>query len=405
MMAVVQIQMPKSGKFKGFALFNLGFRPFFLGAAIYAIISIALWLMQLTLQNSPLSNMTAAQWHAHEMLYGYGLAVVAGFLLTAVKNWTGIQTLHGKSLLGLFAIWCSARLLFLLGSDWLQCAALPDLLFGMLLIAAIAVPIVRAHQWSQLAVVSKLLLLWLGNLVFYLGALGWFDHGMLYAINGAVFLFISLILMIGCRVIPFFIERGVAHLVTAKVALKQHRWLDLSILFLFLALFVNEIFLHLQYWSALLAGALFIGNGYRLLNWYVREIWQVPLLWSLYVSSWLINAGFLFYGVQSFLGIPLIFTLHLFTIGGIGLMTMAMMSRVALGHSGRDIKQLSPWMKFAFILIVASALCRVLLPILLAQYYEVWLIISGVFWVSGFGIFLYVYAPILCQPRVDGTYG
>lgn len=405
MMAVVQIQMPKSGTPGGFALFNLGFRPFFLGAAVFAMLSIVMWLMVYFGLGVQMSGITSAQWHAHEMLYGYGLAVVAGFLLTAVKNWTGIQTVHGKPLLGLFAVWCVSRLLFLSGTALLMWSALADLLFGMLLIAAVALPIVRAHQWSQLAVVSKLLLLWVGNLVFYLGALGWFEHGMLYAINGAVFLFISLILMIGRRVIPFFIERGIAHLVTAKIVLKQHRWLDISILFLFLALFVNEIFLHLQYWSAVLAVALFICNGYRLLNWHVLEIWQVPLLWSLYVSSWLINAGFLFYGVQSFLGIPLIFTLHLFTIGGIGLMTMAMMSRVALGHSGRDIKQLSPWMKFAFVLIVASALCRVMLPILLAQYYEVWLIISGVCWVSGFGIFLCVYAPILCQPRVDGAYG
>ncbi|MEK9940620.1 MAG: NnrS family protein, partial [Methylotenera sp.] len=128
-------------------------------------------------------------------------------------------------------------------------------------------------------------------------------------------------------------------------------------------------------------------------------------LWSLYVSSWLINFGFLFYGLQSLLGIPLIFTLHLFTIGGIGLMTMAMMSRVALGHSGRDIRQLSPWMKLAFVLIVGSALSRVLMPMWLAEYYQGWLLISAVFWVAGFGIFLWVYAPILCKPRVDGAYG
>jgi len=313
--------------------------------------------------------------------------------------------LHGKSLLALFVLWCGARLLFLSGTDLLPYAAVADLLFGLFLIFAVAMPIVRTHQWPQLAVVSKLLLLWVGNLVFYLGALGVLEQGMLYAINGAVFLFVSLILMISRRVIPFFIERGVAHLVTIKVSLKQYRWLDVSILFLFLALFVNEIFLHAQPWSAYLAGALFICNGFRLLNWHVSAIWQVPLLWSLYVASWLMNIGFLFYGVQSLLGIPLIFTLHLFTIGGIGLMTMAMMSRVALGHSGRDIRQLSPWMKWAFGLIVASALGRVLLPIWFAEYYQAWLLISGALWVVGFAIFLCVYAPILCRPRLDGAYG
>lgn len=404
-MAVVQIQMPQSKQTSEFALFNLGFRPFFLGAALFAIVSITAWLLIYAGHGVQIEYITPAQWHAHEMLYGYGLAVVAGFLLTAVKNWTGIQTVHGKPLLTLFAVWCVARLLFLFGTALLTWAALADLLFGLLLIFAVAVPVMRAHQWAQLAVVSKLLLLWVGNLLFYLGALGMLQHGMLYAINGAVFLFVSLILMIGRRVIPFFIERGVAHLVTAKVSLKQHRWLDISILFLFLVLFVNEIFLHIQPWSALLAGALFICNGYRLSNWHVRAMWQVPLLWSLYVSSWLINFGFMFYGLQSLLDIPLIFTLHLFTIGGIGLMTMSMMSRVALGHSGRDILQLSPWMKLAYGLIVASAVCRVLLPMWLADYYQAWLLISGVLWVVGFAIFLWVYAPILCKSRVDGVYG
>jgi len=404
-MAVVQIQTPKSAQSKSFALFHLGFRPFFLGAGLFAMMAIVMWLMVYSGYGPQIYGITPAQWHAHEMLYGYALAVVAGFLLTAVKNWTGIQTLHGKPLLAVFALWCVARLLFLSGTHGFLYAAVADLLFGLFLIFAIAVPIVRAHEWPQLAVVSKLLLLWVGNLVFYLGALGWLEHGMVYAINGAVFLFVSLILMIGRRVIPFFIERGVAHLVAVKLALKQHRWLDISILLLFLALFVNEIFLQVQPWSTVLAGALFLANGFRLLNWHVRAIWQVPLLWSLYVSSWLINFGFLFYGLQSLLGIPLIFTLHLFTIGGIGLMTMAMMSRVALGHTGRDIRQFSPWMKLAFVLIVGSALSRVFMPMWLAQYYQAWLLISGVLWVAGFAIFLWVYAPILCKPRVDGAYG
>lgn len=140
------------------------------------------------------------------MLYGYGMAVVAGFLLTAVKNWTGVQTLHGKSLMALFALWCAARVLFLFGTSLLVWAALADMLFGLFLIIAIAQPIIRAKQWQQLAVVTKVLFLWIGNLVFYLGCYGLLANGMLYAINGAVLLFISLILMIGRCVIPFLLS-------------------------------------------------------------------------------------------------------------------------------------------------------------------------------------------------------
>lgn len=405
-MAVVQIQMNKPEQVKSFALFNLGFRPFFLGAAIFAVLSIASWLAIYTAHSViQINGILPSQWHAHEMLYGYGMAVVAGFLLTAVKNWTGVQTPHGKPLLALFALWAVARVLFLFGTSLLVWAALADLLFGLLLAVAIALPIIKARQWQQLGIVTKVLLLWAGNLVFYLGCFKLLDNGMLYAINGAVFLFISLILMIGRRVIPFFIERGVAHLVTSKIVLKQYKWLDISILILFVALFINEIFVHIAAVSSLLALALFALNGFRLFNWHTPALWRVPLLWSLYVSSWLINFGFLLYGLQAQLGIPTVLTLHLFTIGGVGLMTIGMMSRVALGHTGRDIKKASPWLNAAFILIATSAIFRVVLPLFAMANYTSWVAISALLWITGFTIFLVAYAPILCKPRVDGTYG
>ena len=405
-MAVVQIQLNKSSQAKGSALFNLGFRPFFLGAGVFAVLSIAWWISIYTFHGIvQISHISPSQWHAHEMLYGYGLAVVAGFLLTAVKNWTGVQTLHGQPLMMLFALWCVARVLFLFGTSLLAAAAIADILFGLFLIIAVAYPIFKARQWQQLAVITKLLLLWIGNLVFYLGSYGVFTDGMLYAINGAVLLFISLILMIGRRVIPFFIERGVAHLVDGKVKLKQYQWLDYSILALFFGLFINEIFVHADYLTLLTALSLFALNGYRLRNWHTAALWRVPLLWSLYLSSWIINLGFLFYGLQTQFVIPAIFTLHLFTIGGVGLMTIGMMSRVALGHTGRDIKDSSPWLKLAFAAIVASALFRIVMPMLAMEYYINWVVISAMFWVAGFAVFLVIYTPVLYKPRVDGTYG
>ncbi len=406
-MAVVQIQMNKPNQAKGFALFNLGFRPFFLGASVFAIVSI-LWWMLIYFSHGfvQISSISNSQWHAHEMLYGYGLAVVAGFLLTAVKNWTGVQTLYGKPLMGLFLLWCLARMLFLFGTSLLPWAAGADLLFGFMLILAIAKPIVRAKQWPQLAVIVKIILLWVGNIVFYLGCYGVLQDGMLYAINGAVLLFISLILMIGRRVIPFFIERGVVGLgAERKVNLKQYKWLDISILLLFLALFINEIFLRLPDLTPWLAFALFVFNGYRLCNWYAHGIWQVSLLWSLYLSAWLINLGFLFYGLQTKFAIPPILTLHLFTIGGVGLMTMAMMARVALGHTGRDIRKPSRWLALTFSAIAASAVFRIFAPMFAMQHYTSWVFISAIFWVLGFAVFVAIYAPILLKPRIDGTFG
>jgi len=397
----MQIQ-PNQQNIKPFALFNLGFRPFFLGASIFAIISMAVWM--LTYFSTDFVNIThisASQWHAHEMLYGYGMAVVAGFLLTAVKNWTGIPTLFGRSLAILFMLWCVARVLFLFGTTFLPYAAVADLLFNLMLIAAITKPIIKAKQWKQLAVVVKVALLCTGNIVFFLGYFDVLSNGMLFAINGAVLLFVSLILMIGRRIIPFFIERGTG----VKVELKQYKWLDLSILFVFLALFINVIFIQAPYVSSLLASALFTLNGFRLYNWHITGIWRVPLLWSLYCSAWFINLGFLFFALQTDTSNLSILTLHLFTTGGIGLITLGMMARVALGHTGRDIRNPSPWMKLAFASLVASVIFRVFVPMITSQLYTTWVLIAAIFWVLAFTIFVSIYLPILIKPRADGAIG
>jgi len=143
-----------------FALFQLSFRPFFLSAGLFAVLSISYWmLIYLFNYELSLSGMSTSQWHAHEMVYGYGMAVLAGFLLTAAKNWTGVQTLHGKLLMLLFASWALARGLLFSGSAYLPLAAFFDLLFGLGMTIALAHPIVKVKQWKQLALVIKIALL------------------------------------------------------------------------------------------------------------------------------------------------------------------------------------------------------------------------------------------------------
>lgn len=398
----VQINKSDQKKPTELAFFNLGFRPFFLGASIFAMVSIALWMADYLLNGFiTIEKISASQWHAHEMLYGYGLAVVAGFLLTAVKNWTGMPTLFGKPLMALFALWCTARLLFLFGTTFLPLAATADLIFDLMLIVAIIIPIIKAKKWMQLAVVSKILLLLIGNIVFFLGYFGVVSNGMLYAINGAILLFISLILMIGRRVIPFFIERGSE----VRVQLKQYKWLDISILIVFLVLFLNTVFFQVPELTPLMAWTLFVLNGYRLCNWYTNNLWHVPLLWSLYLSAWLINIGFMFYAMQTESTNLSILTLHMFTIGGVGLVTLTMMSRVALGHTGRDIKKPSPWIAVAFVSMIVSVLFRVIVPMFTVELYTIWMLISAISWILSFAIFVIIYSQILIKPRVDGAFG
>jgi len=229
---------------------------------------------------------------------------------------------------------------------------------------------------------------------------------MAYAINGAILLFISLILMIGRRVIPFFIERGVAMPANGvRVQLKQYKWLDVSILVLFVGLFLNELFLQFNYLTMALSWTLFLFNGYRLRNWHTAGLWQVPLLWSLYVSAWLINLGFFLFGLQTLLPGLAIFTLHIFTIGGIGLMTLSMMSRVSLGHTGRDIRQPSRWLRFVFIGLIISVVLRAIVPMFIAQFYMGWVLLAAVLWCLAFAIFVWIYTPILLNPRADGMFG
>lgn len=217
-MSLIQISPPsRKNPQTGFALFNLGFRPFFLLASGFAAVSITVWMWKyFSFTLPPLFYVTTSQWHAHEMLYGFAFAVIAGFLLTAVKNWTGIQTLHGRSLSGLVACWAGARAVMLLAPDWVLIAAILDITFNLWLIAAVAHPIIKVKQWRQLGVLTKVILLTLGNTAFYAQALGWSISGARAALWIGLLLNVSLILVISRRILPGFIERGVQEKVFLK---------------------------------------------------------------------------------------------------------------------------------------------------------------------------------------------
>jgi uncharacterized protein involved in response to NO len=384
------------------ALFNLGFRPFFLGASIFSVVSILLWMciyvFQLPLQFVEI-NMT--QWHAHEMIYGYSLAVISGFLLTAVKNWTGEQTPHGPWLFGLFLLWVIARILFLFGTSLIFIAALFDMLFMLSLIFAIASPIIKVRQWRQLAILSKIILLTIGNGLFYLGAAGLLEQGIYWGIYGGLLMIIALILTLGRRVIPMFIERGVGY----PVQLVNHKWIDRSSLVLLLAFFIIFVFVGNKQISAIISLALFFITTIRLFGWHTPGIWKKPLLWSLFIAFIFIDVGFLLFAVSDLLNIPTMLAFHAFSYGGIGIVTLGMMSRVSLGHTGRDIQSPPKAITLSFILLVVGGVCRVFLPIFDMDHYVTWILLSQIFWAVAYLIFVISYAHILIKPRIDGQFG
>lgn len=381
-------------------LFNLGFRPFFLMASFAAVGLILLWFFIYALPYQlPLEVINLHQWHAHEMIYGYSMAVVAGFMLTATKNWTGLNTVSGIKLFRLAAFWLVARLFFTIGL--ILPAAVFDLLFIALLCVSLTVPIVRAKKYQQLVVVSKLAFMLVFNLCFYLGALNLMDGGLYIGIYGGFYLVIGLILMFGRRVIPFFIERGVEE----TVKLKNSKVVDLSSMVFFILFFVAELTQVHPKVAAFLA--LFVGviNAYRLFHWYTPGIWKKPLLWSLYLAMWCITLGFVLIFLTYAIGLPLYAALHMFAYGGIGLITLSMMSRVSLGHTGRDIHQPPAAMHWAFVLLLLGTIFRVVLCATLPTYYIYWVVGAMVCWVAAFAVFSYYYYEILTTKRVDGQFG
>lgn len=381
-------------------LFNLGFRAFFAGASIFAIISIGIWLLFLNGTwelNS--TQITPFQWHAHEMIYGYAVAVVAGFLLTAVKNWTGIQTPHGKPLMLLFGLWVVARLLWCF--ELLGLAAVFDLGFIVALSYAIASPIIQRKQWRQMAILSKLLLIGIGNAFFYAQALGFTDSGAHTALYAGLYIIIGLILTIGRRIIPLFVKNGVDY----EVELFNSRFLDISSMVVFLVFFVAELFMQ-QTTLAQIAACLMVAiTSIRIIGWYTPGIWKTPLLWCFFVALASIVLGFTLYIIAPSLGLSPYLSVHAFAVGAIGVMTAGMMARVSTGHTGRSLKHPPKQVGLSLVLLTVSALVRTVFPALMPASHALWLDLSGLLWLGAFTLLVRAFLPIWTSPRVDGKYG
>ena len=385
-----------------FALFNLGFRPFFLLAGVYALISIFIWggiyVYGWPVPRLPFSTM---HWHAHEMIFGYGMAVAAGFLLTAVRNWTGLDTLRGYPLAGLATLWLAARLAGWLIHGQVLPMMLLDLVFDLWLVVVIFRPLLRAKQHNQLGIASKLILLTLANLCFYLGVSGVLEQGIVWGLYSGLYVLLALVFSMARRVLPMFIERGVSY----PVKLRNWVWIDRSAIYVFVLFLVADVFWRNVPVTAALAGLLFAVHAMRLAGWHTGGIWNKPLLWVIYVGYGGATFGFLLKALAPFMSLPPSLALHAFALGGIGIITAGMMARISLGHTGRNIQQHSRLLAPAFIALCAAYVARVLLPIIAPEYYLLWLGIAQAAWMIAFALFVWVYAPILAKPRADGMPG
>lgn len=390
-----------------FALWQLGFRPFFFAAGLFAVFGTMLWTALYSFQWVGLpANYPAMTWHAHEMIFAYALAVIAGFLLTAVKNWTGVPTLEGYLLAALASIWLMARCLPFTG--WpLGWTALADLAFLVGLFLTVARPIVIAKQWKQVGILAKLGLLLLANGLFYLGLLGYWPLGSMLGVYLGFYLVIALILTMGRRVLPFFIEKGIG----VPFVARNYLWLDRTSLILFLAFAVLDLVAMstgkplLTYLVAILALIQVLLHCIRLQGWYHPLIWRKSLLWVLYLAyTWLI-LGFVLKFLSLVFGISPWLAVHAFAYGGIGMMTLGMMARVSLGHTGHDVANPPVVLHVLFALLGSGAVIRVFLVWWLPNAQAIWILTAQFLWIAAFAGFVWVYAPLWLKARIDGRPG
>ena len=381
-------------------LFALGFRPFFLLAAIFAIVTMADWLLMYLGGADVASYYGGIDRHPHEMIFGYTAAVVAGFLLTAVRNWTSIPTATGGSLAALAALWLAARIMpFFPHALPASLIAVVDVAFLPVLAAVLAVPLVRAGQKHNLIFLPILLAFAAANLLVHLQELGYTANSARPGTFFGLDLIVLIIVIMGGRVIPFFTERALAG-ATPK------RWPAVEWLSPISALAFAIVDLALP--NSLLAGAVAalaaVANGVRFSGWYTNRFWAVPLLWVLHLGYAWVVVGFFLRALAAFGAVAPEFTIHAFTVGGIGVLTLGMMARVSLGHTGRPLKPAAV-VAFAFVLVNLAAFGRGILPIIFPPIFPQLIALSGICWIAAFAIFLVVYAPILTQPRIDGQPG
>lgn len=398
-------------------ILNLGFRIFFVGSAVFAILTMLLWLAILQGFAPFKGTFNPFYWHAHEMIFGYALAVIAGFLLTAVKTWTSQPMPYGWHLGVIFGAWAVARLLWLglhatPSVAMLSVAFVFDLLFWGMTAYSVIKAVWVARQKRQIGIVAKLTLLMLANIAFYTGVFLDSTTTQQIALYGALYLVIGVVFTIARRVLPFFIVKGISVDNNGKpnglnIEQKNSALLDRMNLVGFFGFIVFDLFVKSPMLASAFALVCVIANICRLKNWYHPAIWQKPLLWSLIIAFGGMTASLLFFVVLPFVDTSVnvhSLGLHGLALFGVGLMTVAMMARVSLGHTGRNIHQPPKTVSAMFILMTISALCRVVMPMFGGDYMT-WVLISQVAWVLSFGLFCVSYVGILAKPRTDGLFG
>ncbi|HEY0826064.1 MAG TPA: NnrS family protein [Ramlibacter sp.] len=381
---------------RGFALWQLGFRPFYLLASSFAALSILLWSLQFT-GWLPAPYLSGPLWHAHEMLFGFTLAVIVGFLFTAGRNWTGKPTPTGWKLGALALLWLVARVLVL--TPWGWASAVANFAFPLAAAIALAIPFIAARNRRNYFFVALLVLLSLVTLGIHLNQLGviavppW--AGMQVALDAVLFI----LCVMGGRVIPMFTNNGVP-----GANARRHPLLEKAALGLVLAVLAADV---LQAPAWLLGAVAALAAAAHLARWLLWQPWatvRTPLVWVLHLAyAWIaVHLALRALAAAGWV-IPSAAT-HALTVGAIGGLIIGMMTRTARGHTARRL-QADRWDVAAYLLVAAAALVRVLLPLAVPAWTLHAILASGALWSTGFAVYAARYFSVLARPRLDGKAG
>lgn len=397
-MATITVHDPTARRADGgIAFLSYGFRPFFLLGGAWAAIAVPVWLAAYVHGYALPGALPAMTWHAHEMVYGYALAVVTGFLLTAVPNWTGRLPVRGWRLGVLAGLWLAGRIALLatpvIGPGL---AAAVDLSFTLVLMATLTTEVVAGRSFRNLPVVVALAMLFSGNVLVHLHAL---DVAYTAALGNRIGIatLIALVSLIGGRIVPSFTRNWLARMRPKGPMPATMGRFDLACLLVTVAALIAWVAAPDAPFSCGLQLAGGMAAAARLARWRGLATWREPLLFVLHVGYAWVALGLALLGLNGlFAWAPPGAPLHALTVGAVGTMTLAVMTRASLGHTGRALAAGRGTVAI-YVLVTAAALLRVVAPFTPAVA-EI-TTFAGLAWSGAFGLFCIVYAPILIGKR------
>lgn len=390
---------PSARPLEGAPLLRLGFRPFYLGAAAFAALSIPLWVAIVLGKVALPMTMPPLLWHAHEMLFGFAAAVIVGFLLTAGKAWTGLATPRGASLGALALLWLAARAAALVAPYPLYAAL--DMLLLPLVAGLLAAVLLRAGNRRSLPLAGILLLLAGANATFHLGSLGLIDVAPMTALHAGLALIVMIETVMGGRVIPAFTLSA-----TPGLKLRLRPRLEMPTVALTTFGLACWVLAPPGPLPAVALGLAAVLQLHRLLTWQPFVTGRRPILWVLHAAyAWIpIGLALLALAELGLLGVSA--GVHALAVGATGGLVIGMITRTARGHTGRPLR-VSQAEVAAYALVLATALLRVLVPIITPSSvpYAAPLIAAAVAWCGAFALYLWVFTPWLLSARLDGKDG